>query len=358
MQWRFTLALLLPFLLCRPCVTHAKFRSVSFLGTHMNLKLPSAVQWYSTLRNTEIALSFSGGVENLVPMNITLLAVAFAVVLCVSWIVLARTEHSGEDLKDTTQTDGRATGWLAAVTLASACLCVLQLFLGYAASSLTLLVDVGHSASDVLTFALAYFVEVAKVRFGRATVTVGFVTWADCASACFSVLIISFSTVVAMSEAWERLSSNVETGNGDRKSLALVFFSLLTLSTGLVMLYLKFADAQQTDPSMCQNTCPSQSGALDMLHSVFHPGCRECLTGLREQVDENLNVYGVLLHLAADVLRTLVMLITGIVGFTVARGVEHLDPIASLVVGGCVLMGSIGLLFVTVRKVFRGAWTR
>jgi len=70
-----------------------------------------------------------------------------------------------------------------------------------------------------------------------------------------------------------------------------------------------------------------------------------------------LNVYGVLLHLGADVLRTLVMLITGIAGFTVARGVEHLDSIASLVVGGCVLIGSLGLLFATVRKVFRLAWT-
>jgi Co/Zn/Cd efflux system component len=324
----------------------------------MNLKLASTVHWYSTLRNTEIALSFTGGVENLVPMNITLLAVAFVVLLCVSWIVLARTEKSGEEVKDTTQTDSRATGWLAAVTLASACLCVVQLYLGYAASSLTLLADVGHSASDVLTFALAYFVEVAKVRFGRVTVTVGFVMWVDCASACFSVLIISFSTIVAMVEAWERLSSNVETGNGVRKSLALVFFSLLTLFTGLVMLFLKFTDAEQTDPSMCQTTCCAQSGALDMLHGVVHPGgCRECLTEVREQVDENLNVYGVLLHLGADVLRTLVMLITGIAGFTVARGVEHLDSIASLVVGGCVLIGSLGLLFVTVRKVLRGAWT-
>lgn len=59
----------------------------------------------------------------------------------------------------------------------------------------------------------------------------------------------------------------------------------------------------------------------------------------------NLNVYGAMLHLATDVLRSVVVFTAGLlIVLGVLHDPEHTDSVCALLVGVCVLAGSAMLI--------------
>jgi len=102
-----------------------------------------------------------------------------------------------------------------------------------------------------------------------------------------------------------------------------------------------------------------QQNKLNLLHQAFHPNCQGCdldksseetqiITGTKQQTEpagENMNVYGALLHLIADVVRSIVILVVGLlVQFRFLGDTARADAVCSLVVSTCVVCGSLPLL--------------
>lgn len=93
---------------------------------------------------------------------------------------------------------------------------------------------------------------------------------------------------------------------------------------------------------------------MQMLHDAFHPGCRDpgcddssCAKGdeVPSSWSANLNVYGALLHLATDVIRSIVVLVAGVlVQSGLLKDAARTDAICALVVGFCVFAGSAAFL--------------
>lgn len=107
---------------------------------------------------------------------------------------------------------------------------------------------------------------------------------------------------------------------------------------------------------------PAPREKLAWLHAAFHPGC-DLSGGCQSsscgppagaatatvpeatQAEENLNVYGALLHLVTDVLRSVVIFVAGVlVQCKLLGDAERADAACSLVVSACVVCGSAALL--------------
>eukprot|EP00928_Gymnodinium_smaydae_P000537 TRINITY_DN10203_c1_g2_i2.p1 TRINITY_DN10203_c1_g2~~TRINITY_DN10203_c1_g2_i2.p1 ORF type:complete len:425 (+),score=54.80 TRINITY_DN10203_c1_g2_i2:68-1342(+) len=99
-----------------------------------------------------------------------------------------------------------------------------------------------------------------------------------------------------------------------------------------------------------------ENKGLQALHMVFHPGCTcKSFSGAGSSgasynfkdagsgtMYENLNTYTAFLHLAADITRSVVMLIAGALVFAeIVKDPVRTDAICSIIVGACVLMGAI-----------------
>jgi len=309
-----------------------------------------------------------GNFEESLPRQIALVACVFLVMLSVTWLVLIRVYGLEAPPAEVYGERGKpARDWLATLTCASVVLCVVQVSLGYSVHSLTLLADVGHSANDTLMYALAFFVEMVKMRFGQMALTRSFVALLDGVSAIFSVFVVTSTTALAVMTAIERLRQHpLEQTDQGTVGMALIFFSSLTLVVGVGMLYLhaqwSTGTARSTGeghPLLAETDClPCEAEGMrpmDILHTIFHPGCdNQCMVtkGETGAADLNLNMYGVLLHLTTDVLRTFVMLVAGLLAISGTVS-NRLDSVASLVVGGCVLLGSLALVFVTCQRFYR-----
>jgi len=79
------------------------------------------------------------------------------------------------------------------------------------------------------------------------------------------------------------------------------------------------------------------------LHAAFHPGCQDgqCALG----AEHNLNVYGVVLHVATDVARTFLMAVAGgLLKAGVFKNSAYVDAICAWMIAGCVTLGSVWML--------------
>jgi len=116
---------------------------------------------------------------------------------------------------------------------------------------------------------------------------------------------------------------------------------------------------QPPQPQQQQRRRHSQQNKLTLLHKAFHPNCEGChleknseeppsITGTKQQTEsirENLNVYGAMLHLIADVVRSTVILVVGLlVQFRFLGNTTRADAVCALVVSTCVVCGSLPLL--------------
>jgi len=96
-----------------------------------------------------------------------------------------------------------------------------------------------------------------------------------------------------------------------------------------------------------QQQVPSEKQSEDLVHSIFHAGCArpgQCPKSSGNTTDEkNLILFGATLHLATDVMRTLLEMCVGVLlQVGMLTDVKKTDAVTALVVGACVLVGTIG----------------
>eukprot|EP00927_Polykrikos_kofoidii_P040551 TRINITY_DN3463_c0_g1_i1.p1 TRINITY_DN3463_c0_g1~~TRINITY_DN3463_c0_g1_i1.p1 ORF type:complete len:496 (-),score=59.38 TRINITY_DN3463_c0_g1_i1:277-1617(-) len=277
------------------------------------------------------------------------------------------------------------TSWLLALALASVGLLVLQCALGVAVHSLTLLADAGHTAADAVSYFFAYFAERAQTDLARTDTKMA--SCVDAISALFGVIAVLVPSVLAMWQAGSRLidAGNRSPGLGEVDDVpetdftgmgsALLTFSWLSFVVNGVLLawqLRRYSDPLSSAPQPSGDdefTCvpcdsPPQANAtsspLQMFHMAFHPGCdstcgrgsaspgggvygeNDANTSTMSQERSSLNVSGATLHIATDVIRSIIIFTAGfLIYFRVLKTTPFVaDAACSIVVGVCVIVGS------------------
>lgn len=284
--------------------------------------------------------------------------------------------------------------WMVTLTMATACLLSVQMLLAISIGSLALLADSAHSAADFASYTLTSFVEYLKFRFGVRAINSKASAQLDRASAGFSVLIVLATSLCVCGEAVRRLRATGQAEEEGLGSAMLVVAGLgMVLNGGMLGLKMwmnsqpnvcppcptpkcdnsldaraqRLLDAREGKsgcPPSCQpkdererqNLRPGagagqtprpqpSASATDVqpgLHDMIHPGCQGGSCGSREQ---NLNVSGVVLHVGSDVVRTLLMFITGaLLRAGVLRNSAAVDAVSSCLIAGCVTLGCAWML--------------
>lgn len=267
--------------------------------------------------------------------------------------------------------------WLGALATGSFVQLAVQLSLAMMSGSLTLIADMGHACADVVSYIATYLVECTKVDLMHKSNsdTQRTVARIDAISGLLSCMLVAGTSAHAAVDAVRRLR-----GGSGPDGTCLIGFAMLTFScfsttvnaTLLAARYvgpLALPDAQPSElqpllvPKVPSPPVPNggrerprrfKNPPLQMLHDVFHPGCRDpgCNDSSCGEGDEapsswsaNLNVYGALLHLATDVIRSIVVLVAGLlVQGGLLKDAARADAVCALVVGFCVLAGSAAFL--------------
>mmetsp|Transcript_62390 Transcript_62390/g.193373 ORF Transcript_62390/g.193373 Transcript_62390/m.193373 type:complete len:345 (-) Transcript_62390:223-1257(-) len=250
--------------------------------------------------------------------------------------------------------------WLACLTSATAALLIVQIVLGVVVGALLLLADSAHGAADCATYGLAAFVEYMKYTFGRQAVSAETSSRIDRASALFSIVVVLGTSIAVLVEAGLQLRRL--RGGEDAETLgdAMLVVAALGMCLNLALLWLHSrlsGGAPEPGKARVRSSCHRGQGRRAAgwratLHSAFHPGCsRRCQSapGCAPEEVSNLNVYGVLLHVCTDVLRTLTMLVVGVlVRCGVLKNPVRVDACVAVFICACVLLGSLWLLRVVV----------
>jgi len=154
------------------------------------------------------------------------------------------------------------TRWLRLLCAETFLLLVLQLWLGEESGSLSLIADLPHSVTDVVTYVLAYWAEHAKLRLAETQDAAGKAVpgkrclgkiWTsqqlDAASASLGLFILLSATVLVAREAINRLMAAPGLGSkGDTETIgsALLTFSVVS-TAGNVAVLIMFRRWQQAD---------------------------------------------------------------------------------------------------------------
>eukprot|EP00928_Gymnodinium_smaydae_P087388 TRINITY_DN71659_c0_g1_i1.p1 TRINITY_DN71659_c0_g1~~TRINITY_DN71659_c0_g1_i1.p1 ORF type:complete len:411 (+),score=44.12 TRINITY_DN71659_c0_g1_i1:58-1290(+) len=292
--------------------------------------------------------------------------------------------------------------WLCLLAVASFGLLILQLVMGAVAHSLTLLADSAHTAADAVMYAFAFYVESWKIDCQKKSNKAKAI-WIDVTSAFLIFVAVVIPALYAMLVAGTRLrwwgvreipEDPSEIPETDFRSIGatLLAFAVISmvLNLGLVFMHL-WSDGADEDPALEgvnagqtleQPPPPAFGGArvqkpkrrkrgVQLLHMAFHPNCDDATCAMHdaEQDDaikaagkdgltktgarsENLNMYGAFLHLATDVIRSVVIFVAGILVLAgVLKDPEKADAGCSIIVGACVILGSSPMIIKLCRSV-------
>jgi cobalt-zinc-cadmium efflux system protein len=166
---------------------------------------------------------------------------------------------------------------------------------GILTNSLALLADAGHMLTDVAALALALFVAHIVQRPATPDRTYGLLR-AEVLGAFVNGAMLVFVVGLIFWEAWKRLGQTIEV---DGPFMLLVAFFGLLANLGSAMI-------------------------------------------LAKGIEENVNVRGAFLHMIADALGSVGVIVAGVVIWTTAW--YPVDPIASMVIGFLILWSSWGFL--------------
>jgi len=294
----------------------------------------------------------------------------------------------------------RSLRWLKVLFLGTLFLLSIQLILGWAASSVTLLAEAAHSGSDVVSYGLNWFIEWCKPSPGleehmEAVSSGGIVKMANTIDmlGCFaSLLTLLLASAWAASEAWHRLQLSEASGS-THVGTALLIFAAISAIVNFCMLRMYKWQAVETeavtieDSNVCppcgpqakriqvnfvpaESKCPAgagdeDDGILASMHMVLHPGCdcrrlstsdpwyqeepaleREILTKTaQDDKHRNLNLAAAKLHLVSDMLRCiLILVVASLIQLSAIHDVQYADAACGLLVSVLVCLGSMALL--------------
>jgi len=272
--------------------------------------------------------------------------------------------------------------WLGALATGSFAQLAVQLGLAMMSGSLTLIADMGHACADVVSYIATYLVECTKVdlRLKSDGDTQRAVVRIDAVSGLLSCLLVAGTSAHAAVDAVRRLRGGSGPDGTSLIGFAMITFSCFSTTVNATLLAARYVGPlappdqdSELQPLLAPNVPTPVAPAgrrerprrgrnpqqptrprLQMLHDAFHPGCRDpgCDDSGCEKGGEapsswsaNLNVYGALLHLATDVIRSIVVLVAGVlVQSGLLKDAARTDAICALVVGFCVFAGSAAFL--------------
>jgi len=194
---------------------------------------------------------------------------------------------------------------LIGAAAANTVLLVVQVVGAVAFGSLALLADSVHQASDVVSLLMAVGIAVIVARPSSRRFTFGFGR-ADALGGLAHALILMAGGVLIVVEAIGRFGNEVEVDGGGVVLLALV---------GVVI----------------------NAGSAKWLHAVG---------------GHSLNMQGAVLHLVADTLGSVVVLVSGLL--IMATGADWIDPVASVLVTLLIVLSAARLLSAAVRVLLDG----
>ncbi|CAK0909096.1 unnamed protein product [Prorocentrum cordatum] len=268
--------------------------------------------------------------------------------------------------------------WLGALATGSFLQLAVQLGLAMMSGSLTLIADMGHACADVVSYIATYLVECTKVDLMRKTHsdTQRTVARIDAASGLLSCMLVAGTSAHAAIDAIRRLRGGSEP-DGTSIGFAMLMFACFSTVVNAALLAARYvgplappAEPSELQPLLAPRVPPVPSPAvpsggrerpgrgrnrgLQILHAALHPSCRDpgCSdadcdrgNGAPSSWSANLNMHGALLHLATDVIRSIVVLAAGLLlQAGVLRDAGRADAVCALVVGFCVLAGSAAFL--------------
>jgi len=266
--------------------------------------------------------------------------------------------------------------WLGALATGSFVQLAVQLCLAMMSGSLTLIADMGHACADVVSYIATYLVERTKVDLMHKSNsdTQRTVARIDAISGLLSCALVAGTSAHAAVDAVRRLRGGSGPDGTGLIGFAMLTFSCFSTTVNATLLAARYVGplAPPDQPSELQPLLApkvpsplvpnggrerprrSRNSRLQMMHDAFHPGCRDqgCNDPSCEKGDEapsswsaNLNAYGALLHLATDVIRSIVILFAGLlVEGGLLKDAARADAVCALVVGFCVFAGSAAFL--------------
>lgn len=278
-----------------------------------------------------------------------------------------------------------AERWLWMCFTVSTFVFCLQVVLGWWAQSLTLLADSPHSAADTLGFAVAVFIERSKHDLDKTVAE-----RIDALSAGFNVVLLLVTCGVATWQSLSRLSATnmpEEDADADLRKMGtgLLIFSISTTLLNIILLCLtpqqgaaeeagaalpKEISRSSTATTLSDAGLPpkgasnSSQSKINFLHGIFHHrGCAchnvssqgeddaPSSSGASSSTETSLNMYGAMLHIATDVIRSVVILFAGILVLCgVFSNPFKADAVAAVIVGICVILGSADLIRKLVKQ--------
>eukprot|EP00747_Dinoflagellata_sp_TGD_P024987 gnl/TRDRNA2_/TRDRNA2_130934_c0_seq1.p1 gnl/TRDRNA2_/TRDRNA2_130934_c0~~gnl/TRDRNA2_/TRDRNA2_130934_c0_seq1.p1 ORF type:complete len:441 (-),score=59.39 gnl/TRDRNA2_/TRDRNA2_130934_c0_seq1:32-1354(-) len=273
------------------------------------------------------------------------------VVFCVLGVLVAWVASSkvGEPPQETSEM-GKTSRWLFLLSCSSLALFMLQLVIAAAFGSQALRAEVSHAASDTISYALAFLIERAKCRLPIGPSSVRAMT-----DACSGVLIAAIALVPATIAVVASIHCIRGEAHQDIRGIGALFlgWSLAATSVKLAVLVLYFEPWQAKEDELQPQRPPIGTRLLQM---IIYPGrdmSGDGGEGDMKQGELNLNIYSAMLHLTADILRTVLLLTSGAL---LMCGVLHkatkAGAFSSLLMNGCVIIGSIPL----VRAALPTAW--
>lgn len=320
--------------------------------------------------------------ELLFPMAVATATMVFAAVGLAVWSVgkgsagKAAAPPSPRAIEQTSEAQRRDEGlrWLGELLLATFLIFAAQLTLGLLVRSLTLLADAAHVFADVISYGFSYGIERAKVRAGTGPQVADRL---DALSAAFSAALVIGTSLYAAVDAGQRLQREgpVAAAGSEASAVgpALLGFAVASFAANAALALLqsrrRLAGPRAVEPPPPHpppppvaedrprrgRARPSRTPErVAWLHAAFHPSCDPTTCGASappapggaappEAV--NLNVDGALLHLLADVLRSVVILIAGLLlQCGVIRDAAHADVVCALVVSVLIVLGSVVML--------------
>jgi len=283
--------------------------------------------------------------------------------------------------------------WLSFNVTAQVSLLALQLALGFASHSLTLLGDSGHAASDCLMYALATVVEYGKLRVATETASHWIAARIDVWAARLYMFVMACTMVPAIVQAVKQVRiCQTPDGCVDEKyaiGSALICFSVVTLLVNIMVMSLRgrwrvgsnlaastppraplichpcrtewkeaFAEPTQDlpasgigDPSPQDVPDGSLQRFVRVTHGLFHSGCLDPNCQPKSQWDStpgesqsktNWNLIAILFHIGVDIGRTLVMMIVGFLSWRDLVNSVLADAVGVLLIGClCVSGGTL-----------------
>lgn len=246
--------------------------------------------------------------------------------------------------------------WFSLVFLQAFMITGIQVLVGVATGSLSLLADTIHGAMDAISYSVGTSVEISKSGKTGCCNPKGL----DLLGACSNLATLLITSVWVSLEAFgelqhqaKKLQHEAENENPEAnfQGPALIGFAFLGLFANVVLLILfirwRIGRAVSSDAESCScdnvDEYDQPRTTCDTIHALVHPGCNA--SGTCEPNNTNVNLNATTLHVVSDCFRSAIVLIAGfLITFSRSAWASNVDAFGALAITGFNVLGSLAVM--------------